>query len=87
MGVSPSQDEQANELKELKETIRAMKWRLSKLEGDNAIMNKNITNLKVSNNELARNVAKLHERVFNVPVDQDNRSVRVPKMARSLYAL
>lgn len=88
MGTSSSRefDVQMKEMKEMKETIRAMKWRLSKVEADNAIMNKTITNLKVSNNELARNVAKLHERVFNMPVDQD-RSVRVPKMARSIYAL
>ena len=83
MGTSPSRD---LDVQETEEIMRAMKRRLSKLEADNAIMNKTITNLKVSNNELARNVAKLHERVFNMPVDQD-KSVRVPKMARSLYAL
>lgn len=81
MGTSFSTD---NDLENLKETLRSMQQRLSKLESENALMTKTITNLKVSNNELGRTVSKLHSRVFDTPVDT-NRSVRIPKMNRSLY--
>jgi len=81
MGTSLSTD---NDLESLKETLRSIQHRLSKLESENALMTKTITNLKVSNNELGRTVSKLHNRVFDTPVDK-NRSVRIPKMDRSLY--
>ena len=89
MGTSSSRDfdvQETKQIEELKETIRLMKWRISKLEADNAIMNKTITNVKVSNNEQAKVVAKLHERVFGSYVDE-NLSVRIPKMSRSIYAI
>lgn len=85
MGASFSSEKDEDDIDDLKEVIRSMKWRLSRLEADNAMMNKTITNLKVSSNTIGRSVAKIHERVFNMPVDMD-KSVRVPKMSRSLYA-
>ena len=89
MGTSFSSDfdvQETKELEELKETIKAIKWRISKLEAENAMMTKTITNVKVSNNELAKTVAKLHKRVFDSYVDE-NVSVRIPKMSKSIYAL
>jgi len=74
-----------NDLENLKETLRSIQHRLSKLESENALMTKTITNLKVSNNELGRTVSKLHNRVFDTPITDTNRSVRIPKMNRSLY--
>ncbi len=85
MGSMTSKNEHDELVKDLKEVIRAMKWRLSKLEADNAMMNKTITNLKVSNNEMGRSVVKIHEKVFHTSVIERNRSVRVPKESKSLY--
>ena len=85
MGSIPSKYDQDETIDNLKETIKAMKWRLSKLEADNAMMNKTLTNLKVSSNEMGRSVIKIHEKVFDTPVLDRNRSVRVPKESRSMY--
>ena len=92
MGTSSSREfdiqetKEIKELEELKETIRLMKWRISKLEAENAVMNKTITNVKVSNNELAKTVAKLHKRVFDSHVNE-NLSVRIPKLSRYIYSI
>lgn len=85
--VEAGTDSTEGMVEDLKEVIKLMKWRMSRLEADNAIMNKTITNLKVSNNELGRSVAKLYEQVFNAKIKQEGRSlsVRVPKGSRSMF--
>ena len=92
MGVYASKEVEAHPkeseaLEDMKEVLKSMKWRLSRLEADNAIMSKTITNLKVSNNEMGRSVAKLHEHVFKSKILEEGRghSVRVPKGSRSLF--
>jgi len=86
MGSYSSKEEQEEEIRDLKEVIKSLKWRLSKLEGEIAVMNKNMVNVKVSNNEQAKTIAKMHERIFDKPVMERDLSVRIPKLSRSLYA-
>lgn len=83
----PTQEPTPEPIEDLKEIIKIMKWRMSRLEAENAIMNKTITNLKVSNNEMGRSVAKLCEQVFKAKIEEEGRSlsVRVPKGSRSMF--
>ena len=82
MGDSVSKDRENREMHEdTKHTLQAMKWRLSRLEADNAMMSKTITNLKVSNNEMSRSLADLYKKVFGASVKEEERtlSIRVKK--------
>lgn len=70
------------------EVIRAMKWRLSRLEADNAIMNRNIANLVVTNKEMKVSLSNLRSKVaMNRPsMEKKNLSVRLPKGSQSMYS-
>lgn len=85
MGVVSSRDENCDTINDLKEVLRELKLRISKLETDNASTNKGIMDVKLANNELANTVTKIHGKVFNTSVIQRNRSVRIPKETKSLF--
>ena len=85
MGVVSSREENSETIDDLKEVLRELKLRISNLETDNAKTNKGIMDVKLANNDLARTVTKIHDKVFNTSVIQRNRSVRIPKETKSLY--
>lgn len=70
------------------EDIRAMKWRMSRLEADNAIINRTIANLEVTNRELKVSMSSLRAKVAmnRPPVEKKNLSVRLPKGTKSMYS-
>ena len=69
------------------EIIRAMKWRLSRLEADNAMMNRTIVHLEVANRELKVSMSSLRAKVAmnRPPVEKKDLSVRLPKGSKSMY--
>lgn len=74
-------------IEDLREVIRDIRKRLASLEEENAIMKKQITNMKVSQNEQALVFGKLNEHVFREKILEQGRShsVRRPKGSRSLF--
>ena len=85
MGVVLSREETDETINDLKEVLRELKLRISQLETENATTSKGIMDVKLANNDLAKTVTKIHEKVFNTSVIQRNRSVRIPKETKSLY--
>lgn len=70
------------------EAIIAMKWRMSRLEADNAIMNRTISNLEVTNREMRSSISNLRATVAlnKPPVEKKNLSVRIPKGSKSMFS-
>ena len=85
MGGVVTREEQDETIDDLKEVLRELKLRISNLESENATTSKGIMDVKLANNDLAKTVTKLHQKLFETPVIQRNRSVRIPKETKSLY--
>ena len=100
MGSFPSHEENIDptppvkkyeKITDTEEVIRAMKWRLSRLEADNAMMNRTIANLEVANRELKVSMSSLRAMVAmnkppGPPGEKKSLSVRIPKGSRSMYS-
>ncbi len=100
MGSFPSHEEDVDrappvkkieKITDTEEVIRAMKWRLSRLEADNAMMNRTIANLEVANRELKVSISSLRATVAmnkpsGPPGEKKNLSVRLPKGSKSMYS-
>lgn len=97
MGSFPSHEDDIDRIPPVKkitdtdEVIRAMKWRLSRLEADNAMMNKTIANLEVANKELKISMSSLRatiamNKLLGPPGEKKNLSVRLPKGSKSMYS-
>lgn len=96
MGASPSQEVYVEppppEKKStgIEELLRAMKWRISRLEADNAMMNRTIANMEVANRELKVDMSSLRATVAmsnfsGPPTEKKSLSVRIPKGSRSMF--
>lgn len=95
MGSLPSHEEYietiappVKKITDTEEVIRAMKWRMSRLEADNAMMNRTIANMEVANRELKLSVSSLRALVVmnKPPGEKKSLSVRLPKGSRSMYS-
>lgn len=74
-------------IEDLREILRDIRRRLAFLEEENATMRKQITNMKVAQNEQGMVFAKLNEHVFKSKILEEGRSlsVRRPKGSQSLF--
>lgn len=75
---------------DIQEVLRAMKWRMSRIEADNAMMNRTIANMEVANRELKVAMSSLRatvamSNVSGPPTEKKSLSVRLPKGSRSMF--
>lgn len=93
MGAFPSHEgymepnPPVKKITDTEEVLRAMKWRMSRLEADNAMMNRTIAHMELSNRELKVSMSSLRATVAmnRPPVEKKSLSVRLPKGSRSMY--